>query len=272
MIGNSVEMANYSSGYRGKKFCGHDKSTTYDAKYRGKKANIVLDDERPCSYCDSPGHSRDNCFKLVGYPEWYYELKKKKKSHKPHNAAKVCSYDESDDEDQFVRQQAVHRKREVEEKRGNAPKGKGKSIMESPIDDNSEFSGFAGSAGFDHYCYDECKDQSTKYLGEHYSFTSLSQVEWIIESGASTHMASSLNMFSKRNSIAHKQIVILPDGSMKRVKTVGNVPISKNLILHNVLYLPHFKYNLLSISALLKEGIFKVVFYAYYCNLQDKRT
>lgn len=68
LVGNSVEMANYSSGYRGMKSNGYGKKTYHDEKYKDKKNNIALDDERHCSYHDNTSHSRDSCFKLIGYP------------------------------------------------------------------------------------------------------------------------------------------------------------------------------------------------------------
>jgi len=45
-----------------------------------------------CDHCQKPGHDKDQCFKLIGYPGWYDELKGKKKSFRPRLAANVASY------------------------------------------------------------------------------------------------------------------------------------------------------------------------------------
>ena len=45
-----------------------------------------------CDHCQKSGHDKDQCFKLIGYPEWYDELKGKKKSFGPRLAANVASY------------------------------------------------------------------------------------------------------------------------------------------------------------------------------------
>ena len=44
-----------------------------------------------CDYCQKPGHDRDQCFKLVGYPEWYDDLKGKRKSGPPRLVANVAN-------------------------------------------------------------------------------------------------------------------------------------------------------------------------------------
>lgn len=52
----------------------------------------------------------------------------------------------------------------------------------------------------------------------------------------------------------------------------GEIALAEKLTLHKVLYLPNFKYNLLSVSALLKDGKSEVMFHHEYCYLHDKRS
>ena len=35
-----------------------------------------------CSHCSSKGHTKDGCFKLIGYPDWWEDLQKKKATTK----------------------------------------------------------------------------------------------------------------------------------------------------------------------------------------------
>ena len=49
-----------------------------------------------CTHCGNMKHTRETCFKLHGYPEWWHELKEKKKrdtstSEKPDRAALVST-------------------------------------------------------------------------------------------------------------------------------------------------------------------------------------
>ncbi|KAL4350290.1 hypothetical protein AHAS_Ahas10G0127200 [Arachis hypogaea] len=48
-------------------------------------------------------------------------------------------------------------------------------------------------------------------------------------------------------------LVNLPDGSTTTTNICGTVQLSKHLILTNVLFIPHFKYNLISVSKLTKS-------------------
>ena len=43
-------------------------------------------------HCQKPGHERDQCFKLIGFPEWYDGSKGKKKVAGPRIAANVANY------------------------------------------------------------------------------------------------------------------------------------------------------------------------------------
>lgn len=143
-------------------------------------------------------------------------------------------------------------------------KGKGKSTYDSPLDDEAIISTFSGSVGFSEYSFPEDGDMShgKKLLD--------SNVECIIDSSASTHMTKSVNLFNKKHLVKRKQIVVLPDGSYQCVKYYGDVKLIEGLSLHNVLHLPQFKYNLLSMSALLKEGFVDIHFSTDHCYIQDK--
>lgn len=45
-----------------------------------KRRILIKKDDRQCDHCKGIGHTRDNCFKIHGYPEWYKQLKKEKGS------------------------------------------------------------------------------------------------------------------------------------------------------------------------------------------------
>jgi len=66
--------------------------------------------------------------------------------------------------------------------------------------------------------------------------------------------------------------VILPDASIKIVTTIGQVSLLPNLTLHNVLYVPDFKYNLLSVSKLLQNQTLYARFHSDICLFQVPTT
>ncbi|KAM7500569.1 hypothetical protein LguiA_024983 [Lonicera macranthoides] len=49
----------------------------FTAQGAARGRNLARGSERPrtngvCSHCDNPGHDRENCFQLIGFPDWWY--------------------------------------------------------------------------------------------------------------------------------------------------------------------------------------------------------
>ncbi|GAA0170061.1 hypothetical protein LIER_24407 [Lithospermum erythrorhizon] len=93
---------------------------------------------------------------------------------------------------------------------------------------------------------------------------------WIIDTGASTHICSSMKFL--KSSVPSNTSVCLPDNTTKSVHSIGTVILSDTLELQNCLYVPSFKYNLLSVSKLAKEFNIQAVFDSKCCILQDFKT
>ena len=69
------------------------------------------------------------------------------------------------------------------------------------------------------------------------AFTCISS-SWIIDSGASNHICSSLSFFNHYSSVDKNLFVQLPDGTKALVTHIGTVHCSKSLILTNVFLYP----------------------------------
>ncbi|XP_019416421.1 PREDICTED: uncharacterized protein LOC109327712 [Lupinus angustifolius] len=94
---------------------------------------------------------------------------------------------------------------------------------------------------------------------------------WILDSGATDHICSTLSLFSAYYRI--KPILVkLPNGSQVVAKISRTIPILQNLILHNVLYLPYFSYNLLSIPRLAMDISCIICFNESSREIQDNNT
>jgi len=95
--------------------------------------------------------------------------------------------------------------------------------------------------------------------------------KWIVDSGATCHMTSKLEMlYSVSNS--NKNVgrkVYLPNGQTTSVTHSGNCKISADDVLENVLVVPNFKYNLLSVSKLTRQLNCSVHFFPECCIFQD---
>lgn len=94
---------------------------------------------------------------------------------------------------------------------------------------------------------------------------------WILDSGASDHVSPFINLFSKLHSINPIPIQF-PDGTTINAHFSGTIPISDTLCLTDVLYIPQFKFNLLSIYKLTFANQCKVIFSPIFCGIQDLHT
>lgn len=91
---------------------------------------------------------------------------------------------------------------------------------------------------------------------------------WIIDTGATCHIACCLDFFITLTPISNC-FVTLPNGSKIAVHSIGTVKLSPNLILHNVLYIPPFHVNLISVGALLITSNISAFLRDRWCFLQD---
>lgn len=89
---------------------------------------------------------------------------------------------------------------------------------------------------------------------------------WIIDTGASCHVCADLALFQNTKTISDT-FVILPDGSRIPVTVSGTIIVSSKLTLFDVLYIPTFKFHLLSISALTRNSNMAVLFSSDSCYI-----
>ena len=71
--------------------------------------------------------------------------------------------------------------------------------------------------------------------------------DWVIDTGATNHMVHSITCFTTITATLNT-FVNLPNGEVALVTHVGIVKISEHLTFHNVLCVPSFSFNLISIS------------------------
>ena len=107
------------------------------------------------------------------------------------------------------------------------------------------------------------------YAGEHVSTPgmtalSASPMSWIIDSGASAHMMGTTSILNSYHHDTSIPDVHIPNGRPCPVKGSNITQATFTLPLHNVLYVPGFPTNLLSISAITKALNCGVFFYPYH--------
>ncbi|OIT38236.1 hypothetical protein A4A49_58384, partial [Nicotiana attenuata] len=95
--------------------------------------------------------------------------------------------------------------------------------------------------------------------------------KWIVDSGATNHMVHIKELLDKINNkiLGNAPKVYLPDGTSLDVECTGESKIGENCIVKNVLHVPSFKYNLLSVSKLTRDLRCFVSFYPDFWIMQD---
>ena len=116
---------------------------------------------------------------------------------------------------------------------------------------------------------------SSSFIPKHSVFSvettykpSLFQNEWIVDTGATDHMVYSLSSFTSITFAIHSYIH-LPNGQKVLATHIGSVQISHTLILTNVLCVPAFSFNLISITKLTDSMPCCVLFFSHFCFIQD---
>lgn len=74
---------------------------------------------------------------------------------------------------------------------------------------------------------------------------------WIVDTGATDHITPFYHLLSDITSFHY--VLHFPNGATTAITHIGSVTLSSDITLHNVLCVPLFTYNLLSVSKLLSD-------------------
>ena len=100
--------------------------------------------------------------------------------------------------------------------------------------------------------------------------SSLECTPWIIDSGATDHMVCSPSYFTYSTPVKN-QTVKLPNGSLVPVTHIGSINFSSQFTLTNVMCVPTFHFNLISVSKLSQNSQYSFIFSSQSCVIQDLR-
>ena len=238
-----------------------------------------------CTHCGILGHVVDKCYKLHGYPPGYKFKNKGQQSGHSSFASNVVST-ECNNEGNFSLTKSEYQQllglinsqnhfgtQASQEFTPSVPQvatiitqppsqpsldlqGHEMSGISSPIPPSSHLSRVF-SPSLDYSVFSSQIDT-----------THLCSTDWILDSGATDHMIHSLQFFTSVTSIVHFSVK-LPNGDMAKVTHIGTVNLTSTLTLHNVLCIPSFSFNLVSISKLTQSPSCCCVFLSHYCFIQD---
>ncbi|XP_014489819.1 uncharacterized protein LOC106752622 [Vigna radiata var. radiata] len=96
-------------------------------------------------------------------------------------------------------------------------------------------------------------------------------LSWIIDTGATDHVTH-----DKRNFVTFYKIrpvsIKLPNNTTLTAEHAGTVQFSKDFIIFNVLYIPDFCFNLISVQSLIKDLDCNLTFSSKTCQIRENHT
>jgi len=94
-------------------------------------------------------------------------------------------------------------------------------------------------------------------------------LEWVLDSGASHHMTFNRDILSNISKLPTTVYVTIPNDKEEIITIEGTVNLGNGLVLQNVLYIPSFTCNLISVHQLANDKNCIIIYSARCCLIQD---
>ncbi|KAF7814664.1 metal tolerance protein C4 isoform X2 [Senna tora] len=187
--GNENVVALMTNAYQGKNE--RDKGGFNKKKEQSKR-------DKYCEHCRTTGHTKDTCFKIHGYPDWFKELREKRAASGKKQAVNACgdlTTETTNDAESSTKKDLANMVsyllKEVQRM--------GKTKAPATNDEQSNFADLHDFAG-------TVQPLNCKIVNNR---------NWIIDTGATTHMCSNLELMKDTRILPHPRIVHLPDKTIK---------------------------------------------------------
>ena len=200
-----------------------------------------------CSACGVKGHSAAKCWTVIGYPKWHYKHNKgpaksstgagKWNGGKPKMANVAQATCEAGEQGMMFTAQQLQQLLSMMP--GNSGSSEGDEA-------DSPFSGMINSGA-----------------------GGARPGRWIMDSGASDHMTANLNALMNVRKAPANFTIKLPTGATALITHIGDMKLESGLKMLNVLHVPGFTHNLLSIHKLTKDNGCDVTFLSEMCVILD---
>lgn len=176
-----------------------------------------------CTHCQEQGHSVDRCFKIHGYPPAF-------KGSRDTKVAALSSSTNSYGEVPRMQQSNANPTITAEQYQ---------QLMAMLAKQQQQTSG---------------SQPNLAMMAGNICLLSQPKYKWLLDSGASDNLCHDLSQFSTYKPVdIYNTYITIPHGSRIPVSHVGSVVLNADIILQNVLYVPNFKYNLISVHKLCQD-------------------
>lgn len=219
-----------------------NKFNSYKGKYQGTASS--RGQNRVCTHCGRNNHTIDTCFIKHGYPPGFKHKSKgngfsSQQSATANTASEVTASGSSSNNSSYGLTQEQYNNI-LALLQHSQPVSTTNSVSTSPIVLNSLSSNANGKPHF----------------------------LWILDTGATDHISFNLSAFNSYHNIVPISVT-LPNGSQLSASISGSVKLTPSLTLHNVLYIPSFNVNLISVAKLSQSNNCSVQFNSNSCSIMQ---
>ncbi|XP_060200611.1 uncharacterized protein LOC132628870 [Lycium barbarum] len=233
---------------------------------RFKPRKNKYDPNAICTYCGKTSHLHDDCYRLHGFPD-DFEFTKSKNYQEPVKANGV-SIEETEVQNNSMAKtnRCNHGFNPIDMNRFNQGLSNDQyaDLVQKVMKEVKMGQSGPLNSGFN---VNTIAGTIMKYSGM--CFSVFNSSTWIIDSGATEHMCFDSNSFLTLNLLSVPLNLTLPNSFRIVVTYTWSVSILPNLILKNVLHVPVFKYNLISVHRLSNQLQLNLLFTPSVCVLQD---
>ncbi|KAL4557147.1 hypothetical protein LXL04_035319 [Taraxacum kok-saghyz] len=189
-----------------------------------------------CTYCKKTGHVKAQCYRINGFPNDFKFTKTKRTDSAAHNVVDNTTPDAATNSTNVVPPISADQYQQLIQMLSLNNKT---TQVNSVITD-----GVMDSSG-------TILDTQGKHVS--YVFNVIGDTEhqhssWIIDSGATNHIFCDQNLFSTLSTFSQSHFLSLTNGQSLCVSQSRRVPIHEDITLNDVLYVPQFKHNLISVT------------------------
>ncbi|KAL2929530.1 Retrovirus-related Pol polyprotein from transposon RE1, partial [Bienertia sinuspersici] len=236
-----------------------------------------------CGACGKTGHTRNKCWTVVGYPPWFNKQIEGKGKEREQQAGQTVSQ-RGGRGGRFNRggrqgrgggrmaanvqsQKEASTSQSIQSSKDTGGTGIGVTAqqMEQLLKLLSTSSKASGG--------DTDDDMDCNYAGMVVcNQATVSNTSSILDSGATHHITAQYSALENVQELMTKPKIDLPNGASVTVTHQGSVQLNGALKLKNVVYVPAFRHNLISVQKLVKEAGCEVKFKQHCCIIQNSKT
>ncbi|OIT01667.1 hypothetical protein A4A49_56829, partial [Nicotiana attenuata] len=195
-----------------------------------------------CDYYKKPGHIKERCYKLHGYPQDSRFNKGKRIAVNVHGGQEESVIEGGNGNNGSAQEQDRTMQNLTKEQYNQLV-----SILENFHAGNARNEMKVGAVNF--AGISACSTHFDSGSSSHECSMSVAD-SWILDFGASNHMTYNRSMLINVKTLVYPFLVTLPNGYKVKVTLMGDVVMSPKFTLKTVLFVPSFKFNLISVHYL----------------------